>query len=244
MSLLHCRSKFLISALLRWKETEEKATSPKWGSSELKIDSMCPFDRIAQQKFHIWRGHKWNRSLVLAFSKGMSHIHSKISWVAAVFWTSAIRCAKPSSCRTPCGNVHWGKNESSPNQADIATATPARAVEMGTQQIQQKHPGWAEFMRQKQEQEWRAPRLPGLWAHTILWSLSVNTLITMKWFYKTLKTHYDLCLNNPILETSWFPSAHYVASLALVSLNSDLVNIGVSQFLHQDLDWILWHHQC
>lgn len=159
-------------------------------------------------------------------------------------WTSAIRCAKSSSCRTPCGNVHWGENESSPNQADIATATPARAVEMGTQQIQQKHPGWAEFMRQKQEQEWRAPRLPGLWAHTILWSLFVNTLITMKWFYKTLKTHYDLCLNNPILETSWFPSAHYVASLALVSLNSDLVNIGVSQFLHQDLDWILWHHQC
>lgn len=72
-------------------------------------------------KFHTWRWLKWHRGLVLALSKRMSHIHGKISWVAAVFWTSGIWCAKSSSCRTPCVNVHQGKNESSPNQADTAT---------------------------------------------------------------------------------------------------------------------------
>lgn len=118
-------------------------------------------------KFHIPRALEWHRGLVLALSKGIGHIHSKISWVAAVFWASAVWCAKPSSCRILCVNVHQGKNESSPSQADTATVRPARAVETGSKQIQQKHLGWAEFMRQKLTQS-KHEELPWPSCHSLV----------------------------------------------------------------------------
>lgn len=244
MSLLHCRNKFLISALLWWKEIEEKATSPKWGYLELKIDSACPFHRIERQNFT---------------SEG------DLNGTEAWFWLS------PKGGVTSIANFHEWHLFSEPVPFDVPNPPHAGPhvwmyikgkMNLHPTRLTQPQldlPGLWKWSPNRSDRSIKAelslwdrswltasmkgfPSVPDLRAHAILWSLFINTFITLTWLYKTLKTHYDLCVNNPILETSWFPSAHYVTALALLSLSSGQVSIGVGQFLHQGMDWFLLHH--
>lgn len=180
-----------------------KSNISKVGVFKIKNRLHVSISQNCTAKFHIWRGLKWHRGLILVLSKWMNHIHSRLPWVAAVFWTSAIWCAKSSSYRTPCVNVHQGKNESSPNQADTATVRLAKAVEMGTQQICQKHQGWAEVMRQNLTQT-KHDGLP-IWLTWELMPFSGPSLLT----YFSIWNGFIQLLNLPMIFVliilSWKP---------------------------------------
>lgn len=171
MSLPCCRSKFLISSLLWWKEIEEKATTLKWGDLELKIDSMCPFARIAQQNFpsegdfNGTGARYWPsvRSWVIFIAK--SHEWQLFSEPVVMMCqvcllqdpTCGCTLREKWACTQPC----W-----------CTRVRPARAVGMGTPWVCEGHQGWVEFIRQKLAQS----RHEGL--SSCLTASSCHSLIT------------------------------------------------------------------
>lgn len=93
--LQQIKSKLYKSALLQKQDLNKrlavmkgnrgKVTTLKWGDLELKIDSMCPFVRIAWWNFPS-EGNFNSAETWYWLCKEMSYVHSKLSWVAAVFW--------------------------------------------------------------------------------------------------------------------------------------------------------------
>lgn len=159
--LQQIKSKLYKSALLQKQDLNKrlavmkgnrgKVTALKWGDLELKIDSMCPFVRIAWWNFPSEGDFNSTETWYWLYAKRwVISIANSREW--QLFSEPGVMSAKFASCGTPHVGFHWGKTETVHNLADAATMWPARVVGKGTLWVCKGHQVCPELIRQKLDQ--------------------------------------------------------------------------------------------